>query len=287
MCASCLLHIGVAALFLRAVPMETVQEISPAVVHIVMVQPDNGADDDTPAPAGDTNAATDAGGATSQENPEDTPVEAATEKANTSPVPDKPVAREAPPKPAPTPTPTAPVRTAQPSPRVAVAAPETAEPSGGFPLLGPAQLAGAQRAGMGHGAGSGAGSGNGAADGSVGGGAGGTGRGTRCDMAERLQALVRRDAAVQTLVRDVHRRLSAEGKAIHIWDGEWIQSRGEEGRGLAGLRQALAVEVAFAPRECRMQPVRGLVVLTLGDGPNDPKLALGTASWRWGELAVR
>ena len=106
-------------------------------------------------------------------------------------------------------------------------------------------------------------------------------------MAGRLQALVRRDARVQAAVRDAQTRLQAGGRAIVMWDGDWVQSQGQEGRGLAGVCQAIAVEVAFAPRECRMEQVRGLVVLSLADDPSAPRLALGTDSWKWGDLALR
>lgn len=147
-------------------------------------------------------------------------------------------------------------------------------------LLGEGELAGALVAGSGAGGGSGDG-------GSGGGGDGGSGTGGRCDMAGRLQALVRRDSRIQTAVRQAQASLGAGRRAMQIWDGDWVQSQGQEGRGLAGVRQAIAVEVAFAPRECRQQRVSGLVVLSLGDDAGAPRLALGTSSWQWGELALR
>lgn len=145
-------------------------------------------------------------------------------------------------------------------------------------LLGEGEMAGALVAGSGAGGGSGEG-------GSGGGGAGGAGG--ACDMVGRLQALVRRDARIQSVVRDMHRQQNAGRRAMVLWDGDWVQTAGQDGRGMAGVRQALAVEVAFAPRECRNQTVRGFVILSLGDDAGAPKLALGTQSWRWGELALR
>ena len=150
----------------------------------------------------------------------------------------------------------------------------------GFRLLGQGEMAGALTAGAGAGGGSGAG-------GSGGGGSGGTGTGTGCDMAGRLQAMVRRDARVQATVRQAQAQMQAAGRAMVIWDGDWVHALDQDGRGLAGVRQAIAVEVAFAPRECRMERVRGMVVLSLGDDAASPRLALGAPDWRWGELALR
>ncbi len=61
-------------------------------------------------------------------------------------------------------------------------------------------------------------------------------------------------------------------------------SPGQDGKGLAGVRQAVAVVVGFSPRECKSQTVRGYVVVTLSDDPGAPKLALGTGHWRWSDL---
>jgi hypothetical protein len=42
--------------------------------------------------------------------------------------------------------------------------------------------------------------------------------------------------------------------------------------------------VGFAPRACREEPVRGLVVLALDGSSHGPKVALGAANWRWRDL---
>lgn len=169
-----------------------------------------------------------------------------------------------------------------PPPKMAVETVQVASvaPMPNMRLLGEGEIAGALVAGSGAGGGSGDG-------GSGGGGSGGSGQGGTCDMAGRLQAMVRRDARVQASVRQAQSAFNAGRRAMQIWDGDWVQSTGQEGRGLAGVRQAIAVEIAFAPRECRMTPVRGLVVLSLGDDAGSPRLALGTTQWRWGELATR
>ena len=55
----------------------------------------------------------------------------------------------------------------------------------------------------------------------------------------------------------------------------------QDGAGLAAVREALTWEIAFAPKACRAQPVRGLVLFTLGDGA---RIVVGQAEWRWGDL---
>lgn len=147
-------------------------------------------------------------------------------------------------------------------------------------LLGDGDMAGALVAGAGAGGGAGEG-------GAGGGGSGGSGTGLDCNMVGRLQAMVRRDAKVQSTIRAAQAQMQSGGKAILIWDGDWEYALDQEGRGLAGVRQAIAVEVAFAPRQCRMERVRGLVVLTLGDDASSPKIAFRAPDWHWGQLALR
>ena len=64
-------------------------------------------------------------------------------------------------------------------------------------------------------------------------------------MARRLQAALRRDAMVHAAV--AARGLTG-GSAILVWDGGWVASPGEDGKGLAAVREAIVWEVAFAPR---------------------------------------
>lgn len=141
--------------------------------------------------------------------------------------------------------------------------------------LGAAELSGAARAGSGSGR---SGDGSGAGDGA------GRGSGGACDMIRRLQNALRDDEDLRVAVAQAHGDLSSSSRALLIWNGDWIQNPGQEGKGLAGLRQAIAAEVAFSPRECRTQSVRGLVLLTLADAPGAPRVVLGTDSWRWSDL---
>jgi hypothetical protein len=128
------------------------------------------------------------------------------------------------------------------------------------PELSEAQLAGATVAGSGSGAGAGAGGGG------------------VCDMARLLQTALRRDPLVRTAVA------GSAGKAIMVWNGDWVQGRGEDGKGLAAVREAIMWEVAFAPKACRSQPVRGLVLISLNDTPGAVRLAVGSGVWRWTDL---
>ena len=112
----------------------------------------------------------------------------------------------------------------------------------------------------------------------------GSGDGASCDMVRRLQAALRRNPRVRSALASAHGEAAASGKAVLIWNGKWLQSPNQVGRGLAGVREAIIMEVGFAPAACRADPMRGLVVVSLADGPGAPRLALGDASWRWSDL---
>jgi len=157
-----------------------------------------------------------------------------------------------------------------------------APPGPPLPLLGAAQLAGA--ATVGAGPGGGGGDGVGGAGGNGGTGAGPGSGGGSCDMVRWVQEAVRDDAAVRRAVIAASRDMNAAGRAMLVWNGDWLQSRNQAGKGLAGVRQAIALEVAFAPAECRNQRMTGLAVLTLEDGVDGARIALGKASWRWSDL---
>jgi hypothetical protein len=106
-------------------------------------------------------------------------------------------------------------------------------------------------------------------------GGGGAGGGRRCDMAGRLQAALRADPLVRAAV------IGSAGKATTVWDGDWVRSGGEDGKGLAAVREAILWEVGFAPAACRAQPMRGLVLISLNDAT---RLAIGQGEWRWSDL---
>ncbi len=210
----------------------------------------------------------DPGGAAAAPEPEPDPV--VTPPAAKTPEPPKPPAtpvRARPPVPAPRTVPTV-------AATAALNRGPAAQPSGPAAIsLGAGDLIGAAVAGSGRGAGSGTGSGSGS----------GSGSGGDCDMIARLQRALRDDPEVRDgLVRA--RRDLPPGRTPLLWNGAWLRTPGEAGEGLAGVRQAIAVEVAFAPPACRSQPMRGLVLLTLADGPAAPSVALGTGAWRWSDL---
>lgn len=106
---------------------------------------------------------------------------------------------------------------------------------------------------------------------------GASGSGAGCDMPARLQRALRRDRNVGAAMAQAHR-----GRAIRVWDGAWVRHPGQDGAGLAAVREALTFEIAFAPEACRREPVQGLVLLSLGDGGG--RVVLGTSAWRWSDL---
>jgi hypothetical protein len=110
----------------------------------------------------------------------------------------------------------------------------------------------------------------------AGSGAGGGG----CDMVRALQAALRKDPLVRAAVADPQRA----GKAFMVWDGDWVRHSGQEGRGLAAVREAILWEVGFAPAACRAQTVHGLVLISLSDAPGAVRLAVGAGQWRWSDL---
>ena len=111
-----------------------------------------------------------------------------------------------------------------------------------------------------------------------GGGAGGQGSGG-CDMARLLQDKLRSDHRVRAALAGV-----PGGRTIRVWNGDWVRHGEQEGAGLAAVREAIMWEVAWAPEACRKQPVRGLVLLTLNEGPPPARVLVGTGAWRWSDL---
>jgi hypothetical protein len=109
-------------------------------------------------------------------------------------------------------------------------------------------------------------------------GEGGGGGGGTCDMARAVQQALRRDPMVRGSVEDAHR----SGKAIMLWNGDWVRSGGQDGKGLSAVREAVTWEVAFAPEACRNTRMHGLVLLSLADGGT--RFAVGAGDWRWSDL---
>ncbi|HEY3948197.1 hypothetical protein [Phenylobacterium sp.] len=137
-----------------------------------------------------------------------------------------------------------------------------------MPQLTEAQIASAATAGAGSGEGEGAGAGSG---------------GRPCDMVRRVQAALRKDPRVRAAVAEAEAVRGAPGKALYVWNGDWIRSRGQDGAGLAAAREAIMWEVAFAPETCRAQPVHGLVLFSMGD-TSGSGLVVGGGTWRWSDL---
>lgn len=149
---------------------------------------------------------------------------------------------------------------------------ETPSNAPGEDHVSDAELASAASAGSGSGMGAGSGSGSGAGGG-------------QCDMVAYLQAELRKSASVRRAFATAH-AATPDRKAVRVWNGDWVRSHDQEGAGLAVVREAILMEVAFAPAACRSQAMRGLVLISLHDGPGSLRLALGTSQWRWSDLLV-
>jgi hypothetical protein len=109
--------------------------------------------------------------------------------------------------------------------------------------------------------------------------------GQACHMAQRVQAALRRDALVQAAVAEAGR--DGETRAIMVWNGDWVQSPSQDGKGLAAVREAIMWEIAFAPPACRAERMRGLVLISLTSSQGLPRLAVGAGDWRWSDLLGR
>jgi hypothetical protein len=112
----------------------------------------------------------------------------------------------------------------------------------------------------------------------------GSGGGGECNMARRIQNALRKDGLVQAAVAVA----SGSSKAIMVWNGDWVQTHSEDGKGLAAVREAIIWEIAFAPAACKAQAMHGLMLISLNDGSETARLAIGHGEWRWSDmLALR
>lgn len=98
-----------------------------------------------------------------------------------------------------------------------------------------------------------------------------------CNTAQVLQTALRRDPMVLKAITNAGRL----GKAVILWDGDWVRSGDQDGKGLSGVRQAILWTLAFAPEACRNKAMEGLVLISLA---GDTRLAIGTDRWRWSDL---
>ncbi len=108
--------------------------------------------------------------------------------------------------------------------------------------------------------------------------AGAGGIGGACNMAWLLQQALQHDPMVRKAVLDSNR----VGQATLLWNGDWVRSGVQDGKGLSVVRETIMWEVAFAPEACRNERRRGLVLLSLADGGT--RFAIGTDNWRWSDL---
>ena len=99
-----------------------------------------------------------------------------------------------------------------------------------------------------------------------------------CDLARAVQQALRRDPLVHTALEGANRL----GKAVMMWNGDWVRSGSQDGKGLSAVRQAIMWEVAFAPQSCRNERMHRPVLLSLADG--NTRLAIGSGDWRWSDL---
>jgi hypothetical protein len=106
----------------------------------------------------------------------------------------------------------------------------------------------------------------------------GGGGGGGCDLALAVQRALRRDSLVRSAVEGANRL----GRAVMMWNGDWVRTGGQDGKGLSAVREAIMWEVAFAPQSCRNERMHKPVLLSLADGST--RFAIGSGDWRWSDL---
>ncbi|MBO9709236.1 MAG: hypothetical protein J7521_13600 [Caulobacter sp.] len=205
--------------------------------------------------------------------PPEPPAPPAPEKAPPAPV-KAATPKAAPRKPAPAPKASPRLAKRPPPPDVErVAAAPTPQPTPAPAVyLSAAELAGAGTAESGSG------------DGGGGSGGGGGGGGGECNMTRRVQDALRRKPRFQADVARDHPEAVAAGRALVVWNGDWVRSGTQAGKGFTGIREVIQLEIAFAPAACKAMAVRGPVVVRLAEGENGARLALGKGAWRWSDL---
>ena len=108
-------------------------------------------------------------------------------------------------------------------------------------------------------------------------------RGGQCNMTKILQAALRNDRRVQNAISYAR---GGRTRPVLVWNGDWVRNEGEEGEGLAQVREAMIVEIGFAPKDCRTEPMHGMVLISLNDGPGAARLVFGSGFWRWSDLLM-
>lgn len=114
----------------------------------------------------------------------------------------------------------------------------------------------------------------------------GSGGGGPCDVARWLQAGLRKDPRVQAALLNGALGPGSGGRALMLWNGDWVRSAGEDGDGLAVIREAVMMEILSAPAACRVEPMHGLILISPAEGAGSARLAVGSADWRWADLLL-
>lgn len=188
--------------------------------------------------------------------PEPPPPEPEPEPEAVKPKPAPP--KKAPPAPKKEPPPPRVVARVKPTPPTVIPVPAAEKAAYGFTEASEGQVAGAATAESGG---------------------GGSGAGGGCNMTRRLQTALRKDRQAQAAMAEAHR-----GRPILMWNGDWVRHPSQEGAGLAAVREAILWEVGFAPEACKREPQRGLVLISMNDGPGSARLVVGSGAWRWSDL---
>lgn len=108
--------------------------------------------------------------------------------------------------------------------------------------------------------------------------------GESCKIAEWLMDALRNSEEVATAVAMVPRRSRSVANALMLWNGVWVEPPAAAQAGMTSLKYAVLAGVRTAPPPCLQQPLRGPLLIPVGDDRDTLLLAIGSGEWRWGDL---
>ena len=103
-----------------------------------------------------------------------------------------------------------------------------------------------------------------------------------CDLTAALGASFRASPQVRQALDELPADQRSVANAINLWDGAWPAETLSGGKGL--LRALLVKAVGAAPPECLIRDNHGPALMFVPENGTVAVLAVGSGTWRWGDL---